>query len=188
MMSLYPWHAVQTLHGQLAMLRGCSITTATRAPKLKVMTPDVTRTNLTKRQPKLSRPIFSGLTHYRSRTSSVAERGSPASKLTQKGVDIRLAVDALRYASQGKLDVVVLGVGDADFDLLASAIRELGPYVYVAGFKKTAAKNLCDAADKVFFLDGYEHDFGDWALSRSLDDPWPTWAGSTPVENVLSHN
>ncbi len=71
----------------------------------------------------------------------------------QKGVDVQLAIDALQAANRGIINAVLLVTGDADFEPLTRAIRDVGPYVYVVAFKRKLAKDLALAADGVVALD-----------------------------------
>jgi uncharacterized LabA/DUF88 family protein len=70
----------------------------------------------------------------------------------QKGVDIRLAVDALRDAYGGACDVVLIVSGDADFEPLLDALRTKGPQVLLCAFSETAARELIEQADAYFGL------------------------------------
>lgn len=70
----------------------------------------------------------------------------------QKGVDISLAVDALRAAYQGVVDVVAILAGDADFAPLVKALRDAGPHVIVVAFESNAAADLVAAADRVVYV------------------------------------
>ena len=74
-------------------------------------------------------------------------------KRQQKGVDVQLAIDALRVAVSGVTQAIALVSGDADFAPLARAIREVGPHVMVFAFKKSAASSLLSEADRVYLWD-----------------------------------
>ncbi|MCH9037720.1 MAG: NYN domain-containing protein [Chloroflexi bacterium] len=68
----------------------------------------------------------------------------------QKGVDVQIAVDALKAATSGVIPVIVLVTGDADFAPLAKAIREAGPHVLVVGFSGSLSDSLIGEADRVY--------------------------------------
>jgi uncharacterized LabA/DUF88 family protein len=70
----------------------------------------------------------------------------------QKGVDVRLAVDALEAAWSGVVDAVMIASGDADFEPLADAIRRAGPHVGILAFKSSLSLHLREAADRVYEL------------------------------------
>ncbi len=59
--------------------------------------------------------------------------------------DVGLAIDAIRIAPL--LDVVIIVSGDGDFCPLVEYLRNHGLQVEVAGFRKTTATKLAEAAD-----------------------------------------
>jgi len=71
----------------------------------------------------------------------------------QKGVDVQLAVDALRTAYSGAFDAILLLSGDADFEPLVTAIREAGPRIHVAAFETSVSAELRRAADRFLQLE-----------------------------------
>ncbi|WP_432695558.1 NYN domain-containing protein [Marinobacterium sp. YM272] len=62
--------------------------------------------------------------------------------------DVGITIDALEYAEQA--DVVVLVSGDGDFDLLANKLREKGKRVEVYGVPGLTAGSLIQAASEFF--------------------------------------
>jgi uncharacterized LabA/DUF88 family protein len=84
-------------------------------------------------------------------TGSV-RRGRGSKRREQKGVDVRLAVDALEAALSGSVDGVALVSGDADFVPLVDAIRRAGPHVVVLAFEQGLSRDLRHAADRVHIL------------------------------------
>jgi len=80
-------------------------------------------------------------------------------KREQKGVDVQLAIDALKVAVSGVTQVIALVSGDADFAPLARAIRETGPHVLVFAFSQSAASSLLNEADKVHLWDAVPQDW-----------------------------
>ena len=83
-------------------------------------------------------------------------------KREQKGVDVQMAVDALRAATSGVIRAIALVTGDADFAPLARAIREAGPHVLVMAFERSLSQSLASEADRVDF---YDFPPGDWRLT-----------------------
>lgn len=65
----------------------------------------------------------------------------------QKEVDVLLAVDMLTHASNRNMTRAVLVAGDLDFRPIIEALIRLGIFVEVWYEKKSAAKDLFDAAD-----------------------------------------
>ena len=59
--------------------------------------------------------------------------------------DVGLAIDAIRIAPA--LDVVIIVSGDGDFSPLVEYLKNHGLQVEVAGFRKTTATKLAEAAD-----------------------------------------
>src|SRR5690242_3733672 len=60
----------------------------------------------------------------------------------QKGVDISLAVDALRHAERGNMKVALLVSGDGDFKPLVQTLVEMGLFAWVMGDKKHTSEEL----------------------------------------------
>ena len=78
----------------------------------------------------------------------------------QKGVDVQLAVDALRAAAAGNVQMIAILSGDGDFAPLARAIRETGPHVVVIAFPRSLSTSLRQEADRFI----------------AFDQPPPAWA------------
>ncbi len=74
-------------------------------------------------------------------------------KRRQKGVDMQLAIEALKVARAGHVDVIAIVAGDQDFVPLVEAIRDEGPIVYVIGFKGSISKELLNSADRKHIYD-----------------------------------
>jgi uncharacterized protein (TIGR00288 family) len=74
----------------------------------------------------------------------------------QKGVDVQMAVDALKAAASGTVDAIILVAGDADFAPLARAIREFGPHVFVVAFPENLSPSLAREADRVGVMESSE--------------------------------
>lgn len=71
----------------------------------------------------------------------------------QKGVDVRLAADALTLGFRDAYDVAVFVSGDGDLTEVIYELKALGKQVEVASFKETMAEILWDAADRVWLLE-----------------------------------
>ena len=71
----------------------------------------------------------------------------------EKGVDIMLATDLLRYAWEDMYDVAILVSGDADFTYAVTTVKSLGKHVEIAAFPSNLAWELANAADDRHFLD-----------------------------------
>jgi uncharacterized LabA/DUF88 family protein len=84
-------------------------------------------------------------------------------KFEQKGVDVRLAVDALQAAYRGAVEAIAIVSGDADFIPLVRAIRDIGPHIFVLGFRTSFASGLAQAADMVWLWDSLPTD---WHLTE----------------------
>ena len=70
----------------------------------------------------------------------------------EKGVDIALATDMLKFATDSIYDTAILVTGDGDFAMAVYAVKDLGKNVelaYVRGF----SKQLQQACDKITTLD-----------------------------------
>lgn len=65
----------------------------------------------------------------------------------QKGVDVYLAVEALKHAFYGNMDRARIISGDLDFKPLVDVLIDIGTYVIVYYGKGHAAQELLEAAD-----------------------------------------
>jgi uncharacterized LabA/DUF88 family protein len=65
----------------------------------------------------------------------------------EKGIDIMLATDLLRFAWNGLYDVAVLVSGDSDFAYVLQAAKDIGRHVEVAYFERSISKDLLNVAD-----------------------------------------
>ncbi|MCK9632173.1 MAG: NYN domain-containing protein [Methanoregula sp.] len=70
----------------------------------------------------------------------------------EKGVDIYLAVDMLRYAYNNIYDVAILISSDGDFSEAVNALKDLGKHVEYAHFATGISKHLMDCCDKNILL------------------------------------
>lgn len=73
--------------------------------------------------------------------------------VTEKGVDIALAVDMLSLGFQNAYDVAILVSGDADFIRAIEVVKYLGKRVEVAMFRNNLSSDLKRKADKSILLD-----------------------------------
>jgi len=65
----------------------------------------------------------------------------------EKGVDIMVATDMLRYAWHDLYDVAILVSGDGDFAYAVQAVKDMGKHVEVAAFTANLSWELAHAAD-----------------------------------------
>jgi uncharacterized LabA/DUF88 family protein len=65
----------------------------------------------------------------------------------ERGIDIMLATDLLRFACDELYDIAVLVSGDSDFAYALQAAKNIGKHVEVAYFERSISKDLLDVAD-----------------------------------------
>lgn len=70
------------------------------------------------------------------------------SSVVEKGVDINIAVDMMRYAYNDSYDVAILVSGDGDFATVVEAVKDRGKHVEVAAVKSGESYHLRNACDK----------------------------------------
>ncbi len=75
--------------------------------------------------------------------------------LVEKSIDVRLAVDMVRYAAMGYYDVAVLVSGDGDFVPAVEAVKEMGRQVECVFFPEETATVLRQTADVFVELNRY---------------------------------
>lgn len=85
----------------------------------------------------------------------------------EKGLDIMLATDLLRYAWNGLYDVAVLVSGDGDFAYALQAVKDMGKHVELAYFDGSVSKDLLEVADYRHLLNR-EFFKGLWAGNRRV--------------------
>ena len=66
----------------------------------------------------------------------------------ERGVDIMLATDLLRFAWLDLYDVAVLVSGDGDFAYVARTVKDMGKHVEVVAFSSNASRELLNATDR----------------------------------------
>lgn len=79
-------------------------------------------------------------------------KSSKEGKSRQKGVDIRMAIDALTKAYQDHYETAMFLVGDADFKPLIEAVKDAGKKTIGIFHKPTCAKDLARSFDMRIFL------------------------------------
>jgi uncharacterized LabA/DUF88 family protein len=77
--------------------------------------------------------------------------------VVEKGVDIYLAVDMLRYAYNNTYDVSILISSDGDFSEAVNAVKDLGKHVEYAHFRNGRSKHLLDCCDRHILLTEINH-------------------------------
>jgi uncharacterized LabA/DUF88 family protein len=70
----------------------------------------------------------------------------------EKGVDIYIAVDMLKYAFSDIYDIAILISSDGDFAEAVNAVKDLGKHVEYAHFNTGKSKHLMDCCDKSTLL------------------------------------
>ena len=65
----------------------------------------------------------------------------------EKGIDIMLATDLLRFAWDNLYDVGILVSGDGDFAYALKAVKDLGKHIEVAAFMPNLSPDLIQIAD-----------------------------------------
>ena len=83
----------------------------------------------------------------------------------QKGVDIMIATDLLRFAWDDRYDVAVLVSGDGDFSYVVQAVKDMGKHVEVAAFPANLSSELVSVSDdRELFTPEYFDDL--WSRRR----------------------
>ena len=70
----------------------------------------------------------------------------------EKGIDVMLATDLLRFAWNDLYDVAILVSGDGDFFYALQAVKDMGKHVEVAAFSANLSCELVQVADDCEFL------------------------------------
>lgn len=76
----------------------------------------------------------------------------PNNQKTEKGVDVKLAVDMVTNAFYDKYDVAIIVTNDADFVPAIKAVQESGKAVYNVSFPKSKSYHLNKVCDKIIIL------------------------------------
>ena len=77
----------------------------------------------------------------------------------EKGIDIMLATDLLRFAWNDLYDVAILVSGDGDFSYAVKAVKDVGKHVEIAAFPANLSWDLAHVADdREFFTPEYFSD------------------------------
>jgi len=73
--------------------------------------------------------------------------------VVEKGVDVNIAVDMLKYAFSNAYDTAILVSGDGDFATAVEAVKDLGKHVEDAYFESGRSQELQTARDAFVRLD-----------------------------------
>jgi len=71
----------------------------------------------------------------------------------QKGTDVKIALTAMRYASRGLCDQIILITGDSGCSVMVEELQREGVLVSVASFKEYISGDLKRIADSTHALD-----------------------------------
>jgi len=73
--------------------------------------------------------------------------------VVQKGVDVKIATDMLRFAYSNALDTAILVSGDSDFVPVVNAVKDLGKHVENAFVRSGQSRQLRQTCDRFILLD-----------------------------------
>lgn len=65
----------------------------------------------------------------------------------EKGIDVMLATDLLRYGWSGLYETAILVSGDGDFAYAIQSAKDMGKHIEVAYFENSVSKDLLELAD-----------------------------------------
>lgn len=83
----------------------------------------------------------------------------------EKGIDIMVATDLLKFAWDDLYDVAILVSGDGDFAYAVETAKNMGKHVEIAAFTANLSQDLANAADdRHFFTPEYFNDI--WSRGR----------------------
>lgn len=100
--------------------------------------------------------------YMETRLGSSKMRGQVA---VEKGVDIMVATDLLKFAWDDLYDVAILVSGDGDFAYAVETVKNMGKHVEIAAFSTNLSQELAAAADdRHFFTPDYFSDI--WSRGR----------------------
>ena len=89
----------------------------------------------------------------------------------EKGIDIMLATDLLRFGWNDLYDVAIVVSGDGDFSYAVQAVRDMGKHVEVAAFASNLSPELTQAADdREIFTPDYFSDLWSRGRGRTRSD------------------
>lgn len=71
----------------------------------------------------------------------------------EKGIDVKIATDMLRFAYNNSYDTAIIISGDGDFSDAIKSVQDLGKHVENAYFKKGHSDHLRQTCDKFILLD-----------------------------------
>lgn len=77
---------------------------------------------------------------------------NPDKSFHEKGVDVRLAVEMIRFARKDKFDIAYLLSSDTDLVPAVEEVRAFGKKVYYVGIGRGQSFGLTKAANNVLLL------------------------------------
>jgi len=90
------------------------------------------------------------LPYFEVRLGRLEPRGNT---YVEKGVDVRLAVEMLKFAVAGIYDTAILVSGDADFSHAVQAVKDLGKHVELAFCTRGLSRQLQQVCDRFIQID-----------------------------------
>lgn len=78
--------------------------------------------------------------------------------LIEKGVDVLITVDMIKYARNNAYDTAILVSGDGDFAPALEFLKEFGKHIENAYFSKGRSNNLANHSDRFINLDNLPWD------------------------------
>ncbi len=72
--------------------------------------------------------------------------------LVEKSIDVKLAVDMVKYAAMNQYDVAILVSGDGDYTPAVETVKEMGKHVECAFFPQETSSQLKQIVDIFFEL------------------------------------
>jgi len=90
------------------------------------------------------------LDYFQVKLGRLMPRGST---VVEKGVDVNIAVDMLKYAYLNAYDTAIIVTGDGDFTTAVEAVKDLGKHVENAYFETGRSQELQRVCDRFIKLD-----------------------------------
>jgi uncharacterized LabA/DUF88 family protein len=105
----------------------------------------------------------------------------PTGQYMEKGIDVYLATDMLKYAYKDIYDTAIIVSGDGDFTYVVREVKDLGKHVENASLRSSRSMALSQTCDRFTLLD--QAYFGDLTIPYNAPLSAGTWeqpAGDDP--------